>query len=353
MGPALTDLRGLGKLRGPQADETMSPVTQPLPLISVAPMMGCTDRHCRYFLRQLAPGVRLYTEMITAQAIVHGRADRLLAFDPAEHPVAVQLGGSDPGALARAAAVAAGYGYDEVNLNVGCPSDRVRSGQFGACLMKTPRLVAECVAAMLQAVAVPVTVKIRLGIDDHDSYEFVADFVGQVAAAGCRTFVVHARKAILSGLSPRDNLQVPPLRYPMVYRLKQEFRSLSIHLNGGITSLDDIATHLQHVDGVMIGRKAYHDPWFLTAVQAQYLDRMAGAPTRRRGDILHGMIDYARRQQESGVDLRHITRHLLGLFNGLPGARVWRRFLAEEAARQGACPELLRQSLALVAHAEA
>jgi tRNA-dihydrouridine synthase A len=316
-------------------------------------MMGCTDRHCRFFLRLLAPGVRLYTEMITAQAITRGRAERLLAFDPAEHPVAVQLGGSDPRELSSAAMAAARYGYDEVNLNAGCPSDRVQSGQFGACLMKAPGLVADCVAAMCDAVTIPVTVKIRLGVDDLDSYEFVADFVARVSAAGCRTFIVHARKAILSGLSPRDNLQVPPLRYPLVYRLKQEFPSLSIHLNGGIASLDDIATHLQRVDGVMIGRKAYHDPWFLTAVQARFCDGIAGAPGPRRAQILQGMIDYARREQDSGVRLQHITRHLLGLFNGLPGARTWRRFLAEGAVRPGSGPELLRQSLSLVAHAEA
>lgn len=340
-------------MRGPRQIEAVWQFMQSFPAISVAPMMGWTDRHCRYFLRQLAPGVRLYTEMITAQAITRGRPDQLLSFDRAEHPVAVQLGGSDPQLLARAAAVAASYGYDEVNLNVGCPSDRVQSGQFGACLMKNPPLVADCVAAMRDAVAVPVTVKVRLGVDEHDSYEFLAGFVAAVATAGCRTFIVHARKALLSGLSPRDNLQVPPLRYPLVYRLKQDFPALTIHLNGGITSLQDIAIHLGHVDGVMVGRKAYQDPWFLTAAQAQFLDGLPGARPPRRIDVLQAMVGYACRQQAAGVRLQHITRHMLGLFNGMPGARSWRRFLAEGAVRSGAGSDLLAQSMAMVAHAEA
>jgi tRNA-dihydrouridine synthase A len=311
-------------------------------------MMGCTDRHCRFFLRQLAPGVRLYTEMITAQAIVHGKAERLLGFDTAEHPIGVQLGGSDPRILGKAAAIAASYGYDEVNLNLGCPSDRVQSGRFGACLMKDPELVAECVSAMREAVAVPVSVKIRIGVDGQDSYQFLAGFVGRVAEAGCDMFVVHARKAILSGLSPRQNLQVPPLRFVSVYRLKRDFPALSIHLNGGISSLQAVARHLQHVDGVMIGRKAYEDPWFLTAVQRHFLDRQPVSPGRDRADIVRQMASYARQQQAAGVRLQHITRHLLGLYNGLAGARRWRRFLAEQAVRPGACSELLGESLKLL-----
>jgi tRNA-dihydrouridine synthase A len=311
-------------------------------------MMGCTDRHCRFFLRQLAPGVRLYTEMITAQAIVYGRAERLLAFDTAEHPIGVQLGGSEPRMLGKAAAIAATYGYDEINLNLGCPSDHVQSGRFGACLMKDPELVADCVRAMREAVAVPVTVKIRIGVDDHDSYPFLAGFVRRVAEAGCDTFVVHARKAILSGLSPRQNLQVPPLRFETVYRLKRDFPALSIHLNGGISSLQAVARHLEHVDGVMIGRKAYEDPWFLTAVQRCFLDPQPTGPARDRADIVWQMTRYARQQQAAGVRLQHVTRHLLGLYNGLAGARRWRRFLAEKAVRPGACPELLGESLKLL-----
>lgn len=312
-------------------------------------MMGCTDRHCRYFFRQLAPGIRLYTEMITAQAVVFGNAERLLGFDRAEHPVALQLGGSDPRILGKATAIAADYGFDEVNLNLGCPSDRVQAGQFGACLMKNPALVADCVASMRDATSVPVTVKLRIGVDDQDSFGFLAGFVARVAAAGCRTFIVHARKALLSGLSPRENLQIPPLSYATVYRLKREFPELEVHLNGGIASLGDMAEHLQFVDGLMIGRKAYQDPWFLTAVQARFLGAETGGDQQDRADLVRRMAAYARAQQESGVRLQRITRHLLGLCNGLPGARHWRRFLVEGAVRSGAGPELLTDSLAMLA----
>lgn len=316
-------------------------------VISVAPMMGCTDRHCRYFFRQLAPRVRLYTEMVTAQAVTLGRAHRLLAFDPAEHPVAVQLAGSEPRLLARAAAIAAGYGYDEVNLNVGCPSPRVQAGEFGVCLMRHPERVADCVAAMQAAVAVPVTVKIRLGVDGQDSYEFLADFVAQVAGAGCRTFIVHARKAILQGLSPRNNLQAPPLRYEVVYRLKRDFPQLAIHINGGVNSLEQVALHLEHVDGVMIGRKVYREPWFLTRIQQRFFGTSEPRSDLDRRAVLHRMIAYAQGQVAAGVRLQQVTRHLLGLYTGVPGARRWRRFLAEQAAQSGAGPEVLARSLAV------
>jgi tRNA-dihydrouridine synthase A len=308
--------------------------------VSVAPMMQVTDRHCRYFLRQLAPDVRLYTEMITAQAVLRGDREQLLGFDPAEHPVAVQLGGNDPALLAAAARIAADYGYDEINLNVGCPSDRVRDGRFGACLMYEPDLVAACVAAMRDAAGVPVTVKTRLGVDDHDGYEFLAAFVRRVAAAGCRTFVVHARKAILAGLSPRENREVPPLRYEVVYRLKRDFPELEVIVNGGIGTLEAIADHLRAVDGVMLGRKVADDPYFLAAVQVAFL---GGTPTPTREVVVRCMYDYARR---AGVRVHHVTRHMLGLYRGMPGARGWRRFLAERACRHDAAPELLVESLA-------
>jgi tRNA-dihydrouridine synthase A len=314
-------------------------------------MMDVTDRHCRYFLRLLAPSVRLYTEMITAQAILRGDRARLLAFDPAEHPVALQLGGSDPQDLAAAARAGADAGYDEVNLNVGCPSDRVRDGRFGACLMAEPGLVADCVAAMAAAVRVPVTVKTRIGIDDRDDYAFLAAFVARVAAAGCRTFVVHARKAVLAGLSPHENRTVPPLRHDVVHRLKAEFPELCVVVNGGITTLDGIAAQLARVDGVMLGRKVAEDPYFLTAVQERFLGAPAGgAPDRE--SVVRRMQDYAEREGLRGVRLHHITRHMLGLYHGRPGARRWRRFMSERAGQPDATPALLTGSLdGLVARA--
>lgn len=307
-------------------------------------MMDVTDRHCRYFLRQLAPDVRLYTEMITAEAIIHGDRDRLLGFDGCEHPVAVQLGGHDPARLAAAAAIAADFGYDEINLNVGCPSSRVQDGRFGACLMKDAALVARCVEAMAEAVRIPVTVKTRIGVDDHDSFDFLAGFVREVAGAGCATFVVHARKAYLQGLSPSENRSVPPLLYPVVYRLKQEFPGLDIVINGGIGSIGEIDSHLQHVDGVMLGRKVADDPYFLTIVQERFFSRrLFIAPSRE--EIVRAMHAYALRESRRGVELRHVTRHMLGLFRGQPGARGWRRFLSETAVRPGAHPDLLLESL--------
>lgn len=309
--------------------------------ISVAPMMDVTDRHCRFFLRQLAPGVRLYTEMITAQAVLQGDRRHLLRFDPAEHPVALQLAGHDPEALAQAARIAQAFGYDEVNLNIGCPSGRVQEGRFGACLMNDAGLVARCIAAMSAAVTLPVTVKTRIGVDDNDSYGFLADFVGRVAEAGCRTFIVHARKALLQGLSPRDNRLVPPLRHERVHRLKADFPGLTIVVNGGIATLADIEAQLAHVDGVMLGRKVADDPYFLASVQARYF----GSPLPAREAVVRRMYEYARRESGEGVRVQHVARRMLNLYRGLPGARAWRRFLSERACRGDAGSELLLESL--------
>jgi tRNA-dihydrouridine synthase A len=298
----------------------------------------------------VSPSVRLYTEMITAQAIIKGDSQRLLAFDPTERPLALQLGGSEPDALAEAARIAEPFGYDEINLNIGCPSDRVQTGRFGACLMAEPERVAECIAALRQATRQPVTVKTRIGIDDHDDYEFLARFVAEVSAAGCGLFIVHARKAFLQGLSPKENRTVPPLRYDRVYRLKREFPDLTIVINGGIDSADAVSGHLEHVDGVMIGRKAYSDPFFLAELQARFLPGPSGQAWRapERPQVVRAMAAYAEREMSRGARLHHITRHMHGMFAGLPGARRWRRFISENAARPGAGPEVLLESLALV-----
>jgi tRNA-dihydrouridine synthase A len=318
--------------------------------ISVAPMMDWTDRHCRYFMRLLSPSARLYTEMVTAAALQYGDAAKLLRFDPGEHPVALQVGGSDPQMMASAAKMAADAGFDEININVGCPSDRVQSGQFGACLMSSPELVARCVEEMRSACAIPVTIKTRIGIDNHDDYEFLRNFIAVNIDAGCTTYIVHARKAILSGLSPKENRTVPPLNYPRVYQLKEEFPELRIVLNGGVASIDDCHEHLQHVDGVMIGRQAYHQPWFLTELEREFgAAREAGALTRE--DAIRQMLPYIERELADGADLKHITRHLLGLFAGQPGARAWRRYLSEHAHIAGAGVEVLRHALAKLPHA--
>ena len=312
-------------------------------------MMDWTDRHCRYFLRLLAPHALLYTEMVTAQAIRHGDRERLLGFDPAEHPVALQLGGSEPGMLAEAARVGADYGYDEINLNIGCPSDRVQSGRFGACLMAEPALVRECVAAMREVVELPVTVKSRIGIDEHEDYGFLRDFVGTVAESGCTVFVVHARKAILRGLSPKENREIPPLRYEHVYRLKQEFPQLTVVLNGGVRDLDSVHAHLARVDGVMIGREAYHNPYFLAELeQALY-----GTAPPNRAEVMGRYLEYVERQLEAGVRLSAMTRHVLGLYLGQPGARRWRRQLAEGACRSGAGVEVIREAMAALPESRA
>ena len=313
--------------------------------VSVAPMMDWTDRHCRYFMRLLSPGTLLYTEMVTAAAVVHGDAGRLLGFNVEEHPLALQLGGSNPDWMAQATAVANGYGYDEININVGCPSDRVQSGEFGACLMARPERVAECLAAMQRESDVPVTVKSRIGIDDSDSYEFLLAFVEPLVAAGCRKFVVHARIAILEGLSPRENRSVPPLDYERVYRLKQDFPDLEIVLNGGIESIEQVIGALRHVDGVMIGRQAYHQPYFLAELERHFRPEWL-PPTRE--EVVERMLPYIDREVAGGVALNSITRHMLGLFAGRPGARAWRRYISEHAHRDGAGSEVLVNALNVV-----
>ena len=288
-------------------------------------MMDRTDRHLRYLLRLIAPHARLYTQMITARALLHGDAPRLLRFDEAEHPVALQLGGSEPGELAAAAKIGAAAGYDEINLNVGCPSDRVQAGCFGAALMLEPKRVAECVHAMRGVVDVPVTVKTRLGVDHHDSYEFVRDFVATVAAAGCATFIVHARKAWLSGLSPRQNREIPPLDYARVHRLKRELPSLTVVINGGFVTLEDSVAQLARVDGVMLGRAAYQDSWLLARIDAH----LFGGAVAADADVLAAFERYVAAELERGVPLRAMTRHLLGMRSGRAGGRRWRRALTE------------------------
>ena len=307
-------------------------------------MMDWTDRHCRYFLRLLSPNARLYTEMITAAALVHGDADKLLVFDRAEHPIALQLGGSDPEMMAAAARKGADAGYDEININVGCPSDRVQNGAFGACLMARPERVAECVRAMRSVVEVPVTVKTRIGIDDQDDEAFLRRFVETVAAAGCDTFIVHARKALLKGLSPKENRTIPPLNYPRVYALKRDYPGLTIVLNGGITTADECVAHLRQVDGVMIGRQAYQNPWFLTELERVVLGNESAVGSR--DEVVTAMLPYVDSALAAGAQLKHITRHMLGLYAGQRGARAWRRHLSENAHRAGADADTLRTALA-------
>jgi tRNA-dihydrouridine synthase A len=310
--------------------------------VSVAPMMDWTDRHCRYFLRLLTPSAFLYTEMVTAAAIHHGDYAALLEFDGSEHPVALQVGGSDPALMAEAARRGAEFGYDEININVGCPSDRVQSGQFGACLMARPQVVAESLRAMRAVSGVPVTVKTRIGIDDEDSYAFLRRFVEAQAEAGCTKFIVHARVAILEGLSPKENRSVPPLRYERVYQLKQDLPELEIILNGGITSVGQVDEVLEHVDGVMIGRQAYHDPYFLAKLEKHF--NPGWAPPDRQ-EVVAKMIPYIETELARGERLGRITRHMLGLFTGQPGARAWRRYISENAFRDDAGPEVLMTAL--------
>ncbi len=312
--------------------------------ISVAPMMEWTDRHFRFFLRLLSKRVHLYTEMVTTGAILHGKADRLLAFDAAEHPVALQLGGANPAELAASAKVGLQFGYDEINLNVGCPSDRVQGGHFGACLMAEPDLVARCVAAMKDAVHLPVTVKTRIGIDDKDSYQELAHFIGTVSAAGCNTFIVHARKAWLHGLSPKENRTIPPLRYDVVLRLQGDFPRLRFELNGGITTLDQVEAHLKDFAGVMLGRAAYENPYILTAVDGRFFGDQA--PISSRAEILEAFKPYVAAELSRGVRLHSMTRHILGLFQGVRGGRVWRRYLSENAGLAGAGLNVLDEALA-------
>lgn len=297
----------------------------------IAPMMEWTDRHCRYFHRLLTRRALLYTEMITADAVLHGDRQRLLAFSEAEQPVALQLGGCDPEKLARAAAIGAEFGYREINLNVGCPSDRVQEGRFGACLMLEPELVAACVARMQAAVPVPITVKCRIGIDDQDSERDLERFVATVAAAGCRTFIVHARKAWLQGLSPKENRTIPPLDYGRVYRLKDAHPELTIVLNGGVASLAEALAHLKSVDGVMVGRAAYHDPYMLADADRRLFGEEASPPSRR--DVVERLLPYLEAHLEAGGRLSAVTRHILGLYHGQPGGRAFRRRLTGTALR--------------------
>lgn len=311
--------------------------------IAVAPMMDWTDRHYRYFMRLLSPSAFLYTEMVTAAAIHHGDADRFLRFNDEEHPLALQLGGSNPEWMTSATAKANDYGYDEININVGCPSDKVQSGQFGACLMATPDVVAECYQAMLRETDIPLTVKTRIGIDDQDSYEFLITFIERLVHVGCKKFVVHARIAILDGLSPKDNRTIPPLNYERVYRLKRDFPDLEIVINGGLADLAQVDEALQHVDGAMIGRQAYHQPYFLAEVEHHFNPDWA---LPQRGDIVEKMLPYIESVLAAGEPLGRVTRHMLGLYAGQPGARAWRRYLSQHSYLDGAGSEVLLGALA-------
>jgi tRNA-dihydrouridine synthase A len=309
-------------------------------------MMDWTDRHDRMFLRQISRRALLYTEMVTSAALMHGDSDYLLDYNQAEHPVALQLGGSDPQELAAAARLGEQAGYDEINLNVGCPSDRVQSGAFGACLMARPQLVADCVSAMAEAVKLPVTVKCRIGIDDQDSEAELVSFVDTVSTAGCTVFIIHARKAILQGLSPKQNREIPPLDYPRVYRIKALFPKLEIIINGGINSLDMAADMLSHVDGVMLGREAYQNPFILHEVDQRFYDQ---APQgQSRADYLRAYLPYVEAELTRGTPLNHMTRHLLGLFKGQPGGKQFRRHLSENSTRVGAGLDVLTDALACV-----
>ncbi|WP_428354705.1 tRNA dihydrouridine(20/20a) synthase DusA [Methyloprofundus sp.] len=314
--------------------------------LCVAPMLDWSDRHCRYFHRLLSSHTVLYTEMVTTGALLFGDAERHLGFTQQEHPLALQLGGSSAQDLSTCSKIAQDYGYDEVNLNVGCPSDRVQNGRFGACLMAQPDLVAECVAAMQEAVTIPVTVKSRIGIDDQDSYAELANFIATVAAGGCRRFIIHARKAWLSGLSPKQNREVPPLRYDVVLQIKQDFPELEIIINGGITSLEQSIDLLQGIDGVMIGREAYHNPYILAEVDHRIYQQPSELKTRHQ--VVAEMLPYIQQQLEVGVRLHSITRHMLGLFHGIKGARAWRRHLSEQGPKAGADENVVLQALELV-----
>ncbi len=312
-------------------------------LFSIAPMLDWTDRHCRYFYRVMSEHALLYTEMVTTGALIHGDRQRFLQFNDREHPLALQLGGSNPADLTLCAKMAEDYAYDEINLNVGCPSDRVQNGMFGACLMAKPELVAECVAAMRQTVSIPVTVKSRIGIDNQDSYEELTHFVDTIANAGCKTFIIHARKAWLQGLSPKENREIPPLRYDTVYRLKQDFPQLEIIINGGITALEDAEKLLEQVDGVMLGREVYQRPFILNDVDSRFFNEPESVKTRQQ--IVEELIPYIQAQLKQGVRFNSISRHILGLFHGQKGAKGWRRYLSENATKAGADETVLLQAL--------
>jgi tRNA-dihydrouridine synthase A len=306
-------------------------------------MMDYTDRHFRYLIRLMSRHTRLYTEMLTTGALLHGDPRRFLEFHPAEHPLALQLGGSDPAELAACARIAAEYGYDEVNLNAGCPSDRVQQGRFGACLMNEPQLVKECVAAMAAASPLPVTVKTRIGVDERDSYEELIDFIGTVAESGCQLFVIHARKAWLKGLSPKENREIPPLRYDVAAALKRDFPALAIVVNGGVQTLEAMESHLGDFDGVMVGREAVSNPYLFADVDRRFFD--PNSPVSSRTEILQAWLPYLAAQLQEGVPLARMTRHALGLFHGCPGARQWRRHLSEAGTRTGADLGVLHEAL--------
>ena len=316
--------------------------------VSVAPMMGWTDKHDRYFLRLISPHALLYTVMITTGALIYGKKTEILEFNPEEHPVALQLGGSDPKDLGICAKMAEDYGYDEVNLNCGCPSDRVQRGQFGACLMGEPALVADCIDAMKQATDIPVTVKTRIGIDEQDSYQFLLDFIAPIAEKGCDTFILHARKAWLNGLSPAENRTIPPLKWDVVYQLKKDLPHLNIILNGGIKSVEDVQEIMPHVDGVMIGREAYQNPYFLAALEQAIFETPAEKiPTRH--DVMRALLPYIDRCLQNGATLKDISRHILGLYQGLPGARRFRQILSSDAYRPAANTDVVREAMKQVA----
>lgn len=310
-------------------------------------MLDWTDRHQRRFMRIISKKALLYTEMITTGAIIHGDAKRHLEFNSEEHPVAIQLGGSNPDDLAECAKICEDYGYDEINLNVGCPSDRVQNGMFGACLMAKPELVAECMAAMNQAVQIPVTIKSRIGIDELDSYELLHKFISTVKSAGVETFIIHARKAWLSGLSPKQNREIPPLRYDIAYQLKQDFPELEIILNGGVTNLEQSQQHLEHLDGVMIGREAYHNPYCLAEADKVIYGESVEALTRQ--EIMDEFTEYVQQQLDSGIYLGHMTRHILGLFHAQPRGKLFRRYLSENAFKQGAGVEVIKDAMKVFA----
>ena len=328
-------------------------MSKPLPpainrRFTIAPMMEWSDRHCRYFWRQLTQEAVLYTEMVTTGAILHAGPERFLPFNPEEEPIALQLGGSNPQDLAKCAKIAQDWGYDEVNLNCGCPSDRVQNGMFGACLMAKPQLVADCIKAMQDQCEIPVTVKHRIGIDDMEDYKDMVAFVEPIAATGCKTFIVHARKAWLQGLSPKENREIPPLKYELVYQLKRDFPELEIILNGGLTDLASCDTPLQHVDGVMLGRAAYQNPYILAEVDQHFYN--SDAPVKSREQVLLDFMPYVEKQLTKGVHLNHITRHILGLFQGMPGAKLFRRHLSQNAHLKGAGIEVLQQALNIIVH---
>ena len=314
--------------------------------LSIAPMMDWTDRHCRYFHRLITKQTLLYTEMVTSGAIINGDREKLLGYNHDEHPIALQLGGSDPKALAECAKIGEDYGYDEINLNVGCPSDRVQSGKIGACLMAEPELVRDGILAMKQACKIPVTVKHRIGIDDQDSYAELVDFVRIVAESGCDSFVVHARKAILSGLSPKQNSEIPPLIYDRVYQLKKDSPKLEIIINGGIKTIKETQDHLNNVDGVMIGREAYHNPYMLASVDKEFFG--SNKKLSNRVEIAELMLPYIEKHISKGGKLQHISRHMLGLFHAQPNGKQWRRYLSESATKQNAGIEVILEALSLV-----